>query len=249
MGFSFLDEVARSVEKGNELFDREEFEAALEAYREAQTDRPDSPELHYNVGDALYKQGAIDEAMAAFQKAVASGDSALGSKAFYNLGNALYKKQAFDQAVAAYEKALELDSSDHDAKVNLEMALEKLEEKKKQDQEKGDDEKNNEDKEDEQKNQDQNEENKEKSDQEKQDEKDQQEKENQDQQDSESEQNPRPQDQHDLKEQDAQEQQQPGELSEEEAERLLDALKDRETESQKRRRIRLQGKRYRGNPW
>ena len=134
-----------------------ETEKALEAYREAQTDRPDSPELHYNVGDALYKQGAIDEAMAAFQKAVASGDPTLGSKASYNLGNALYKKQAFDQAVAAYEKALELNSSDHDTKVNLEMALEKLEEEKKQDQEKGDDEKNNEDKENEQEKQDQNE--------------------------------------------------------------------------------------------
>ncbi len=35
----------------------------------------------------------------------------------------------------------------------------------------------------------------------------------------------------------------------EQAERLLDALKDRETESQKRRRVRLQGKRYRGKPW
>jgi Ca-activated chloride channel family protein len=224
LGFSFLDEVARRVEQGNQLFDREEFEAALEAYREAQTDRPDSPELHYNVGDALYKQGAIDEAIAAFQMAVESGDPTLGSKAFYNLGNALYKKQAFDQAVSAYEKALEMDSTDQDAKVNLEMALEKLEEQKKQDQEKGNDDKNNEDKE------------------------NQQDKENQDQKDSESEQNQKRQDQ-DPQDQDAEEQQQPGELSEEEAERLLDALKDRESESQKRRRIRLQGKRYRGNPW
>ena len=40
-----------------------------------------------------------------------------------------------------------------------------------------------------------------------------------------------------------------GDVSAEEAFRLLDALKDRESESQKRRRLRLQGKRYRGNPW
>lgn len=248
LGFTFLDEVARRVEQGNQLFGAEDFEAALEAYRAAQTNRPDSPELHYNVGDALYKQGEMDEAMAAFQKAVESGDSVLGSKAFYNLGNALYKKQVYDQAVGAYEKALELDPSDLDAKINLEMAVEKLEEQQKQqDQEKGDDEKENEEKENEQKNQDEDDQ---KSDQEEQKDESQDDSKSQDQQESESEQNQKPEDeQQEPQDEDVQEQQQPGELSKEEAERLLDAMKDRETESQERRRIRLQGKRYRGNPW
>ena len=53
--FSFLDDVARKVEQGNEHFDRAEFQEALKAYQEAQTDRPDAPELHFNLGDALYK--------------------------------------------------------------------------------------------------------------------------------------------------------------------------------------------------
>lgn len=232
-GFSFLDEVARRVEQGNQLFDQAEFEAALEAYREAQTDRPESPELHYNVGDALYKQGAVDEAAAAFQKAVETGDPELGSKAYYNLGNALYRQQMFDQAIGAYENALELNPSDQDAKINLEMALEKLEEQQKQqNQDQNQDQENKEN---------QNEENDSES------KREQQDTGAEDQKNQEP-QSP-PKESQNQRQQKEGESQQPGELTPEQAERLLDALKDRETESQKRRRVRLQGKRYRGKPW
>jgi len=247
-GFSYLDDVARRVEEGNQAFGRAEFDAALEAYRSAQTDRPDSAELHYNVGDALYKQGAIDEALAAFQKAVETGNASLGANAFYNIGNALYKKQAFDQAVAAYEKSLELNPGDMDAKINLEMALEKMQEqeqKKQDDKDKSDENKEN-DKDQESDSDDQ------KSDEEKENEEQNEKQKDQDQKDEQQNQNPEdspnPEDSQDP-EKPQDQQQQPGELSPEEAERLLDALKDRETESQKRRRIKLQGKRYRGNPW
>ena len=238
-GFSYLDDVARRVEEGNQAFGRAEFDAALEAYRSAQTDRPDSAELHYNVGDALYKQGAIDEALAAFQKAVETGNASLGANAFYNIGNALYKKQAFDQAVAAYEKSLELNPGDMDAKINLEMALEKMQEQKKQDDKDKSDENKENDKDQESDSDDQ------KSDEEKENEEQNEEQKDQDQKDEQQNQNP--EDSQDQQQQEGQ--QLPGELSPEEAERLLDALKDRETESQKRRRIKLQGKRYRGNPW
>ena len=40
-----------------------------------------------------------------------------------------------------------------------------------------------------------------------------------------------------------------GELTVEEAERILEALKDRELQAQKRRRILLRGRNYRGNEW
>ena len=230
-GFSFLDGIARRVKQGNQHFERAEFDAALEAYREAQTDRPDAPELHYNVGDALYKQGAVEEAMAAFLKAVENGDSGLASKAYYNLGNVLYRQQTYDQAVAAYEKSLELNPSDRDAKVNLEMALEKLEEQQEKEENQGQN-------------------------------KDQNQKEDQDQEDEQEENQEGPesesgeQKEKEDGEQDGQNQEQkPSDENQdqqqkpEEAERLLDAMKDRETESQKRRRVRLQGKRYRGKPW
>lgn len=167
--------------------------------------------------------------MAAFQKAVESGDPDLGAKAYYNLGNALYRQQQFDQAVASYEKSLGLNPSDRDAKINLEMALEKLEEQQQEQNQQQD-------------NQNQDENNDDQQEQEKNDQQqDQQEPENNDQ-------NSNPDDPQDQNESQSQPQQ-PGELSPEEAERLLDALKDREADSQKRRRIRLQGKRYRGKPW
>lgn len=248
-GFSFLDEVARKVEQGNRHFDAAEFQAALEAYREAQTDRPDAPELHYNVGDALYKQGAIEEAMAAYQKAIETGDADLGAKAYYNLGNALYRQKAFDKAVESYEKSLELNPADEDAKINLEMALEQLENQQKQ---QGQDQQNK-DQQDQEDQQEQDSENQDSNPDE--DEKPPQDNQDQDGNENENQQDPpkpdQPQDQQDPQQQGSQEgqEQQAGELSPEEAERLLDAMKDREAESQKRRRIRLQGKRYRGKPW
>ena len=50
------------------------------------------------------------------------------AQAHYNIGNSFFQQQAFEQAVAAYKQALELDATDEDAKVNLELALEKLQE-------------------------------------------------------------------------------------------------------------------------
>lgn len=246
--FTFLDDVARRVEEGNRHFDQAEFDAALEKYREAQTDRPDAPELHFNVGDALYKQGAVQEAMAAFQKAVESGDPDLAASAYYNVGNAAYRQQLYDLAVDAYEKSLELNPDDRDAKVNLEMALEKLQQQEQQQQQQdqqGDGDDENKDQQNQQQNQDQ------------QDEQDRSEQENRSDQDregdreeqqNESQSNPGDENRPPEQQQEG-EGGQPGELTPEEAERLLDALKDRETESQKRRRVMLQGKRYRGNPW
>ena len=42
---------------------------------------------------------------------------------------------------------------------------------------------------------------------------------------------------------------QEGKLSPEEAQRLLDAMKDREADAQKRRKVQLVGPRYRGKSW
>ena len=54
------------------------------------------------------------------------------AQAHYNMGNSFFQQQAFEQAVAAYKQALELDAADEDTKVNLELALEKLQEQQQQ---------------------------------------------------------------------------------------------------------------------
>ena len=216
LGWTFLDPVAKKNEEGNALFEKGEYEAALRRYLEAQQEARSRPELHFNAGDALYKQGKYAEAMQEMGRATEDTYPDMSAAAHYNLGNALFRQEKFQEAVGAYKKSLERKPNDIDAKINLELALEKL----------------NQDGQDEQdQNQDQQDQNQDQQDQ------------NQDQQDQNQD-----QDQQDQRDQQNQ-QPDPREMTPEEAARILNAMKAREEESQKRRKLKLRGRRYDGNAW
>ncbi|MCI0597411.1 MAG: tetratricopeptide repeat protein, partial [candidate division Zixibacteria bacterium] len=51
--------------------------------------------------------------------------------AHYNIGNGLFGAGKFAEAAGAFKKALEINPNDRDAKYNLELALKMLEEEKK----------------------------------------------------------------------------------------------------------------------
>ena len=235
LGWTFLDPVAKKNEEGNALFEKGEYEAALRRYLEAQQEVRSRPELHFNAGDALYKQGKYAEALQEMGRATEGTHPDMSAAAHYNLGNALFRQEKFQEAVGAYKKSLELKPDDIDAKINLELALEKL------DQDGQDKNQNQQDEQD--KNQDQN-----------QDQQDQTQNQDQNQQ-NQQDQNQQDQDGQDGQDQrDQQKQQQgqqldPREMTPEEAARILNAMKAREEESQKRRKLKLRGRRYDGNAW
>ena len=232
LGWTFLDPVAKKNEEGNALFEKGEYEAALRRYLEAQQEGQPRPELHFNAGDALYKQGKYAEALQEMGRAAEGNHPDMSAAAHYNLGNALFRQEKFQEAVGAYKRSLKLKPDDIDAKINLELALEKLDQ---------DGQDKNQDQQDEQdKNQDQNG-----------DQQDQSQNQDQNQQDQQD-QNQRDQDQQDQQDQQKQQQGQqpdPREMTPEEAARILNAMKAREEESQKRRRLKLRGRRYDGNAW
>ena len=64
---------------------------------------------HNNIGWALYKQGRLDDAMRAYQKALAI-DPQL-AWAHYNIGTVLQDRDRHDDAMRAFEKALAVDPS------------------------------------------------------------------------------------------------------------------------------------------
>jgi len=121
------------------------YESALREYKRLLIENPDDPRLHFNAGAAAFQVEDFEEAQKQLNSALVTQDLQLQERAYYNLGNTEYrlgaaaqapdKKQAgWEQAVASYESALKLNPKDDDAKFNLELVKEKLEELRKQQQ-------------------------------------------------------------------------------------------------------------------
>lgn len=124
----------RKTEEGNRHLAEESYDEALAAYTEAQVHAPDAPQLYYDVGNVLYRQGDFEGAAEAYTRALLEGPPDLAPLAAYNLGNARFRQQEYQDAVAAYRRALEAQPADRDAKRNLELALRELEKQQQQQQ-------------------------------------------------------------------------------------------------------------------
>jgi tetratricopeptide (TPR) repeat protein len=120
--------------EGNQLFAQGKYQEAEKAYLEAQANMPGRPELSYNLGNALIKQNKYDQALGALRQAVSQGNKGLQANGWYNVGNALYDMGNFRDSAQAYIQALRLNPADHDAKHNLELSLNKMQQQKQQGQ-------------------------------------------------------------------------------------------------------------------
>jgi Ca-activated chloride channel family protein len=116
---------AGKIRAGNRSYKKEQFEKALDAYRQAEITAPANPVVHFNIGDALHKSNSYDDAAKEYQRALAGRDPLLRSKAYFNLGNNAFRQEKTDEALDYYKKALELNPNDTDAKYNIEYILTK----------------------------------------------------------------------------------------------------------------------------
>jgi tetratricopeptide (TPR) repeat protein len=126
------DSTAAKNNEGNRLYNDKKYDEALKMYIEAQASRPQAPELHYNIGNVLFRKGEYDKAVEEYMRAQAAKDPALAESAAYNRGNAFLAQHQLPQAVNSYIQALRADPGDQDAKRNLELALQLIQEQKKQ---------------------------------------------------------------------------------------------------------------------
>jgi tetratricopeptide (TPR) repeat protein len=223
----FLDK----IERGNQAYHQGQYDQALENYGLAEPELPESPELEFNIGTTMYQQGRYEEAVERFTKALNSTDVNVEQAAHYNLGNTHFKAQDYPKAIDSYQKALELNPDDMDAKYNLELARKMLKENMKPDQE------NQQQQQQQRQNQQQ---------------KDQQNQDQQDQQEQSEDQQKQEQDQQQDQQQDQNQQQQmqkPKPISKEDAERILNALRDDEQEIQKQIRRDKGQSEYNGKDW
>jgi len=112
------------VNDGEELYRQRRFHRSAQAFTEELKRNPNSPALHTNLGCALYQLKRYNEAIAHFNEALKLNPSpGLRARILYNLGNAQYYSEKIDEAIEFYKSALRLRPNDRDAKFNLELAL------------------------------------------------------------------------------------------------------------------------------
>lgn len=210
------------VRSGNSDYEDGNFSEAEVQYRKALDENPNYFNGKFNLGDAMYRQDNYEESGKLFNELTeANLTDEQKSGAFYNLGNTFLKANKFQESIEAYKKSLRLNPDDYDAKYNLEYARKMLDDQQQnqdQDQDQNQDQNQDKDKQDQQ-DQDQNKD----QDQENKDQQDQQDKQDQKQDQNKSDQSDKKQDQD--------QQPQPQQISKQDAQRMLDALKNDEKET------------------
>jgi len=122
-----------------DAYSRGDYLEASEYYGKLLEKSPDDPQLQYNFGTAAYKNNMFDNAIEAFTRALESDNVELQKKAYYNRGNSYYQKGAelrqaepqtaagqWQQALTSMQSVLELDPLDADATHNREIIKKQL---------------------------------------------------------------------------------------------------------------------------
>ena len=126
-----------AVRQGNALYEAGSFDAAARQYDMAAQALPDAAAVHFNLGNALFKQQRFNAAVEHYARALttaAPGPAGLEGRLKFNLGNVAYQRalqalpdaqQALphlQSAVTYYRDSLEVDPQQGDARYNLELA-------------------------------------------------------------------------------------------------------------------------------
>jgi Ca-activated chloride channel family protein len=133
--------------KGLESFQNGDLEEAQKNFGAAQARDPSRPELQFNQGVVQFQKGEVESAVEAFQRSVQEaqkkGDSKILGKSLYNLGAAYAKKNQLKEAAESYASAIQNAIEQKDKKLeeqarkNLELLyqeMQKQKEQKKQDE-------------------------------------------------------------------------------------------------------------------
>ncbi|HRN25305.1 MAG: tetratricopeptide repeat protein [Ignavibacterium sp.] len=209
-----------TLNDGVDKYEEKKYSDAEVDFRKVVESAPKNFEANFNLGTSYYKQEKYDDAIKSFQSAFESAkDNESRAKVFHNIGNALLKSNKLEQSVEAYKNALKFNPNDQDTKYNLSYALEML---KNKDKDKDKNDKNKNDKNDQKKDDQKNQQNQN------------QDQQNKDQNKQDQQQNQQPKDQ-EAKQDNTKQPQQPKEIkiSKDEAQRILDALKNNEKDLQK----------------
>jgi len=111
-----------NMNKGTRLYEKQDFNGAVENFLKEQSKKPKDPVVNYNLASAYYKSGDFDKALETYETALNNTeDINFKSAVLYNMGNCAYRKGDSDLAMQYYKSSLKLNSKDMQAKHNIEF--------------------------------------------------------------------------------------------------------------------------------
>ena len=141
---------AHMTRQGNRHYRAEKYDKAEIAYRRALQSDSNNYRAHYNLGNALYRQKKYDEAAQHYERAASHTDLSRSqrSQILHNKGNSylqagLQKEsraegiEQFRQAVQDYQEALKLNPKNDNTRYNLSYAKKLLQQAQQQQQQQG----------------------------------------------------------------------------------------------------------------
>ncbi len=112
-----------NLNKGNRLYQKENYLDAEIQYRDALQKNQKSDVAIFNLGNALYRQEKYEEARKEFTKLTNAGQDAESlANVYHNIGNCLLQEGKFAESVEAYKQALKLNPGDNETRYNLAVA-------------------------------------------------------------------------------------------------------------------------------
>jgi tetratricopeptide (TPR) repeat protein len=119
----------RFLPKANEEFENKQYVDAEANYRISDSKFPKKGMASYNLGNTIYTINHPAEAGLAYSKAIAESKTYTQKhKAYHNLGNACMKLKDYTNAVAAYKNALINNPADEQTRYNYALAKKMLKE-------------------------------------------------------------------------------------------------------------------------
>lgn len=228
LGGVFAQEKDKTLPKANEAYNESKYAEAEADYRISNSKFPNRSVAPYNLGNAIYKQNQASEAKYAYAKALQHARSSIQRhKALHNLGNVFMKEKNYTEAVEAYKNALRNNPNDEETRYNFALAKKMLKENPPKNDKNDKDKNKNKDKNKDKQDQDKKDQDKKNQDKQNQDKQNQDKKEGKDKQDPN--QPPKPQ---------------PGGISKERLENLLDAVNNEEKKIQDK----VNAKKVKGKP-
>ena len=115
--------------KGNDSFAEKKYDDAEAEYRISESKNPKKSIASYNLGNAVYRQNQSGEAKYHYAKALKNAKTRTEKhQAFHNIGNTLMKDKDYGGAVEAYKNALRNNPADEETRYNYALAKKMLKE-------------------------------------------------------------------------------------------------------------------------